>query len=215
MNEELRVSDGPSNPNWNWRDTGITRSHPVQGSSIKRPTVATKFWTDRLWILWCFVSVFLIAAIPNFRKICQAAATSDWTSWENMHTVAHTHTHTHTHISALHLREAFAPFPFPITLSVSNWGSYLPPSYLYSRLMGKFKFGITSDCWPEPISDNWLALFFSLSLSACFEAPHNKKKKRKKEKSHTLLSRHTSLAYLKIPGPWVFYPCFVCMRVEN
>lgn len=86
-------------------------------------------------------------------------------SWENAHTHA---------TSRLYIWERLLlHFLFPsVTQSVGEWGSYLPPSYLYSGLMGKFKFGITSDCWPEPISDNWPAP--ALSLSSCFEAPYNK-----------------------------------------
>lgn len=44
---------------------------------------------------------------------------------------------------------------------------------------GKFKFGITSDCWPEPISD------LRFSSSSGFRAPHNKT-------SHSLEQTHVS-----------------------
>lgn len=122
----------------------------------------------------------LIATMLDFSQICWASTVSD-------RPIEKTCTHTHTSQLYIWVR-LLVHFLFPsVTQSVSEWGSYLLLSYLYSRLMEKFKFGITSDCWPEPISDNWLA--------PRFHYPHASK--HHTTKSHTLLSRHTFLAYLK------------------
>lgn len=107
------------------------------------------------------------------------------------------HTHTLTHLSSTSERGFWSISFFHQSLSRSGSEVHICSlSYLYSRLMGKFKFGITSDCWPEPISDNWQAPRFS--LSPCFREPYNKI-------SHSLEQAHVC-GISKIPVPELAIP---------
>lgn len=91
-----------------------------------------------------------------------------------------------THLGSTSAERLSLQFLFP---SVTQWGR----RHIYCCLIcipgwrGKFKFRITSDCWPEPISD------LRFHLSSCFKAPYNKI-------SHSLEQAHVS-GISKIPAP--------------
>lgn len=95
-------------------------------------------------------------------------------------------THMCTSLDIAHIWEAHFLFP-SITQSVHEWGLFLRLCYLYSILMGKFKFGITPDCWPGLILDGKLALC-SLFLHASKHHTTN---------FYALLSRESLQRYLK------------------
>lgn len=177
--KEFCVRDGLSNPNWlQWR-----RHKDAKILFMTHKLINQLFWSSfdqmqRYEIIVNTISSYLIITMVNFLNCAGLLQPS-------LRGLLRKHTHTHTHLSSTSER-GFWSISF-FHQSLSEWGSYLLLSYLYSRLMGKFKFGITSACWPESISDNWPALHFHYSHAS----------KHHTTKSHTLLSRDSLLPYLK------------------
>ena len=171
---------------------GITWSRPVRESRIKWSTISMKFWIDRLWMLWWFVSVFFEHRNPQFLQIFRAMATSDWTSWENMHTLAHTHTHTHTHTSQLYIWERLLlHFLFPSLCQSATVVHICCRLICIPGWWGNSSLGLPLTADPNPSqTTGWPFFRFHYITHA---SKHNTTTKKKKKRiSHSLEQAHVS-----------------------